>query len=446
MTRFAKLLAPAVALSVAFGGVAVPSTLGTPAAVAQTTGAQPVIDTTGFTTAQWTALTAQATLEMVNEYRVANGLHPLRTHVVYNTNAENYSKEMARTGVFEHSNPKKWGWSGENILFRNSYLSNVKSGTNIPHDQILNPPKMTKEQWARLAVLMFEDWRNSPPHNQGMLNSEFQGIGLGIAFDGDNTAWGTTMFYNEAVTLTDGSRTAVQKADPKTVEAKESGKSFYMAGGAMRALGIAGVPNPTDRKGYNPSYSGFSRKVSVKYPNGQVVEETRTLSISGGRAGQEEKNKGLQTSADSRIWQVQTKPATSTTSSTPTSEMVASPNFAEVVAPVVLPSATTPKPTLTTSARTPNTTSPEPSIPARPTPTPKTSTSTSTTTPMPTPTPKTTPTPTPTPAPAPAPAPESEGSSLSVGGIIGIVVGVLAALGLGAAAMGMMNGGFKLPF
>lgn len=291
MTRFAKLLAPAVALSVAFGGVAVPSTLGTPAAVAQTTGAQPVIDTTGFTTAQWTALTAQATLEMVNEYRVANGLHPLRTHVVYNTNAENYSKEMARTGVFEHSNPKKWGWSGENILFRNSYLSNVKSGTNIPHDQILNPPKMTKEQWARLAVLMFEDWRNSPPHNQGMLNSEFQGIGLGIAFDGDNTAWGTTMFYNEAVTLTDGSRTAVQKADPKTVEAKESGKSFYMAGGAMRALGIAGVPNPTDRKGYNPSYSGFSRKVSVEYPNGQVVEETRTLSISGGRAGQEERTR-----------------------------------------------------------------------------------------------------------------------------------------------------------
>lgn len=142
MTRFAKLLAPAVALSVAFGGAAVPSTLGTPAAVAQTTGAQPVIDTTGFTTEQWTALTAQATLEMVNEYRVANGLHPLRTHVVYNTNAENYSKEMARTGVFEHSNGEVWGWSGENILNRNSYLFKAKVGERVPPEMIFNPATM----------------------------------------------------------------------------------------------------------------------------------------------------------------------------------------------------------------------------------------------------------------------------------------------------------------
>lgn len=142
--RFKKVIAPAVALAMAFGTVTVPNTPAAPVAAAQAANTQPVIDTTGFTTEQWMALTSQATLEMINEYRVANGLHPLRTHKLYNEQSEKWSHQMIKdrndckrgepsrekyclSVAFRHSDEKEWGRSGENILYRNSLTNNDKN-------------------------------------------------------------------------------------------------------------------------------------------------------------------------------------------------------------------------------------------------------------------------------------------------------------------------------
>lgn len=278
--RFTKAIAPAVALALAFGTVSIPDTPATPVAAAQTSTATPVIDTTGFTVSQWEALTAQATLELINEYRVANGLHPLRTHVLYNEQALEWSKVMAADGdtcdysdddcwdwALRHSDPDIWGWSGENILFE--------------LDSRYRPESLTKEQWARLAVIMFERWRNSPDHNVNMLDTTFQGIGLGLKVsDEKDIAFGTTQFFREDTATTIGT----YLPDEVTDKALKSGEPFYMAGGAMKALGITTADAPfTDTKGITPSY----KNLTLNTVSGPVVGD-----ILGGRNGQAAKNNG----------------------------------------------------------------------------------------------------------------------------------------------------------
>lgn len=412
--RFTKAIAPAVALALAFGAVSIPDTPATPVAAAQTSTATPVIDTTGFTVSQWEALTAQATLELINKYRVANGLHPLRTHVLYNEQALEWSKVMAADGdtcdysdgdcwdwALRHSDSDIWGWSGENIL--------------LELDSRYRAESLTKEQWARLAVIMFEDWRNSPNHNVNMLDTTFQGIGLGLKVsDEKNVAFGTTQFFIESTALT---KSYFKPIDAVTKQALNSNEPFYMAGGAMKALGITTADAPfTDTKGITPSYTGLT----LNSVSGPIV-----VDILGGRNGQAAKNSGLSTKADPTIWTAPAMPTpTSTTSKSPT------PTSAKPT-----PTTTTPKPTPTSS------TSKSPTTSTKPTPT---STSPKPTTSKPMTSKPNTPTSTKQTQPNPQPDPSREGSS--VGAIIGIIVGVLALVGLGAAAMGMMNGGFQLPF
>lgn len=213
-----------------------------------------------FTQIEYQRLCAQAILEMVNEYRIANGLAPLRTHVRYNVQAEGYSREMSRLDIFEHSDKQKWGYSGENIALLGYY----------------DPESMTSDDWGKLAERFFNGWRNSPGHNQNMLESIFQGIGMGVDIDQKGAFRATTMFFIEDTKLTNGS---FYNQSPATTTALRSEYPHYYASGAKELLGLGDWTAPRD-------------------PNGAMVDNAKIL---GGKAAQMRKVQGLNTDFDRRV-------------------------------------------------------------------------------------------------------------------------------------------------
>ncbi len=214
-----------------------------------------------FTLTDWERLTGQAIAEIINDYRVANGLHPLVTHEVYINRATQWSDRMVadipvlgeweskqKPGAFRHSTSEEFGWSAENILY-----NHVK----VPLEGA------TRDHWKVVPEKMFEQWRNSPGHNRNMLNPTMTGIGLGIETRPNGQAWATTMFFRDDrkfdfFTL---------PADEATQAAKRSGKPFYVPSGALTVMQapIVAVPS-TDTKGHVIDFSQYDRAAVDKSP------------------------------------------------------------------------------------------------------------------------------------------------------------------------------------
>lgn len=207
------------------------------------------------TTEKRARLAAQAIEELINEYREANGLHPLVTHELYDAQALKWSEQMVADlddptkgrpefdsegtitfdGAFQHSDMEEWGHSGENIAFQGF------SGA----DQV---------DWKDAAETFFEIWRNSPDHNANMLRADVQGMGLGLVLNED-TVWGTTMFFiNDTPVKDKDGNPAKLMGDKVTQGAIASGKPFYVPEGARALLGVGGVKEPTNTVGYEITY------------------------------------------------------------------------------------------------------------------------------------------------------------------------------------------------
>lgn len=202
-------------------------------------------------------LAAQAIEEMINEYREANGLHPLVTHKLYDEQALAWSRQMiadqddphwgkpqydskgamVAPGSFRHSDMRKWGHSGENIIVQGYYAD-------------------TDAEWKRVAEELFTGWRNSPVHNENLLRADAQGMGLGLVRDEDGNVWGTTMFFIDAIPVNVVGERGEKwlSADDVTKSAKKSDAPFYVPEGARARLGVGAVADPKDTKGYAVSY------------------------------------------------------------------------------------------------------------------------------------------------------------------------------------------------
>lgn len=218
---------------------------------------------TNFTANEYQTLVAQAVIEMVNAYRAENGVSPLRTHDVYNYSAHAWSQQMAMDGknvpasefgdAFRHS-PDTWGASGENI-----------AGMYTGH-----PDSLDKADWAHVSKELFNMWRNSPGHNEAMLATQSQGIGVGVVTDENGRVWATTQFFKEDTQFTSGARVNMDKG---TRHALDSGKDFYVAEGAMDVLGVEWSV-PKDTNGATPSYQYIM--------NGRASQEAKLQGLSHG--------------------------------------------------------------------------------------------------------------------------------------------------------------------
>lgn len=227
-----------------------------------------------FTTDEYQMLVSQAIIEMINEYRVENGASPLRTHDVYNHSAQAWSDQMAKDGegepaysfgnAFRHS-PGTWGASAENI-----------AGNFTAAKQ-----NMTRDDWAALPAELFDQWRDSTGHNENMLRSTVQGVGVGVTVDDAGRVWATTQFFVEDTEFASGARMDMDKA---TSHALNSGKDFYVAQGAKDVLGI-----------------------QWQAPKGTNGAEVNYQYLQGGRKSQDALVEGLERGVDSRV-QVSTVP------------------------------------------------------------------------------------------------------------------------------------------
>ena len=375
-------------------------------------------------------LAAQAIEEMINEYREANGLHPLVTHKLYDEQALAWSRQMiadqddprwgkpqynangamTRAGSFRHSDMGEWGHSGENIIVQGYYAD-------------------TDTEWKRVAEQLFEGWRNSPVHNENLLRADAQGMGLGLVRDEDGNVWGTTMFFIDAIPVNVQGRGEAQLTpDGVTQSAKKSDAPFYVPEGARQRLGVGAVAQPRDTKGYAVTYDIVegSGKDAIRFrvlrtsANGKLVLDKAASAA-----------RGLDPAAGGTVGSVST-PGTGKPSSAQTS-------------PAQIPPAPT-------SVAQPSTTPSVPELPPAPKPTPTlkevvpktggTSTAAATATATATTSERATAAATnSTTAQQPTeeqPAPADEQSSSTAGIVVGVVAALLVALGAAAVALPMV--------
>lgn len=363
-------------------------------------------------------LAAQAIEEMINEYREANGLHPLVTHMLYDEQALAWSRQMiadqddphwgkpqydskgamVAPGSFRHSDMKKWGHSGENIIVQGYYAD-------------------TDTEWKRVAEQLFEGWRNSPVHNENLLRADAQGMGLGLVRDEDGNVWGTTMFFIDAIPVNVQGRGEAQlAADGVTQSAKKSDAPFYVPEGARARLGVGAVADPTDTKGYAVSYDlvegsgkdALQIRVLRTSSNGKLVLDKAASAA-----------RGLDPVAGGTVGSVSTpgtgKPSSAQTPPAPTSD--AQPSTTPAVPELPQP----PKPT--------------PTLKEIPSKTGGTSTATATETVTATAAANSTTAQQPT---KEQPAPADERSSSTAGIVAGVVAALLVALGAAAVALPMV--------
>lgn len=384
-------------------------------------------------------LAAQAIEEMINEYREANGLHPLVTHKLYDEQALAWSRHMiadqddphwgkpqydskgamVAPGSFRHSDMKKWGHSGENIIVQGYYAD-------------------TYTEWKRVAEQLFEGWRNSPVHNENLLRADAQGMGLGLVRDEDGNVWGTTMFFIDAIPVNVVGERGEKwlSADDVTKSAKNSGAPFYVPEGARARLGVGAVAQPRDTKGYAVTYDivegsgkdALQIRVLRTSANGKLVLDKAASAA-----------RGLDPVAGGTAGSVST-PGTGKPSSAPTSS---APKPHAQTPPAPKSHAQTPP--APTSVAQPSTTPAVPELPQPPKPTPTlkeipsktggTSTATATETVTATAAANSTTAQQPT---EEQPAPADEQSSSTAGIVAGVVAALLVALGAAAVALPMV--------
>ncbi|MEM2344602.1 MAG: CAP domain-containing protein [Thermoproteota archaeon] len=113
-----------------------------------------------------------AFLSLINQYRQQNGLQPLSLSSTLSTAAQLHSEDMANRNYFSHTTPE--GKTFVDRIIEAGYTHFTCLGENIAAG-------------FSTAQAVFEAWKNSPSHNENMLNPCFEEIGIGLAYSASST-------------------------------------------------------------------------------------------------------------------------------------------------------------------------------------------------------------------------------------------------------------------
>ncbi|MEA2252791.1 MAG: hypothetical protein QOC78_637 [Solirubrobacteraceae bacterium] len=184
------------------------------------------------------ALVGQATLCLLNQQRVAQGLAPLTENAALSRASADYSQLMVTQSFFDHQSPQ-----GSLLVDRIravGYLANAGDwalGENIGWGQ-------SQLSTARSLV---NAWMNSAGHRENILTAQYTDVGLGLALGSpSDPTWGatyTTDFGTRGVTeqVVAQSRTVVNTVAKRkatsarcaraasTVKARKAGKRTVKA-------------------------------------------------------------------------------------------------------------------------------------------------------------------------------------------------------------------------
>ena len=109
-------------------------------------------------------------LELLNEYRQANGLSAVMAERALNDGAYQYSQLMGETNWFDHEGPD--GSSFDERMCAAGYAPGCGPRTWVAENIAAG---------QRSAAEVFEAWRTSPGHNANMLAEEAVVVGIGRA-------------------------------------------------------------------------------------------------------------------------------------------------------------------------------------------------------------------------------------------------------------------------
>jgi hypothetical protein len=114
----------------------------------------------------------QAFLTLINDYRAQNGLGPLQVSMTLTNAAKWMSSDMGQTNYFSHTDS----------LGRDPFVRMSTFGYNYPTWMGENIAAGFAD-----ALNTFNQWKNSPVHNQNMLNPNYQVIGIGRVYQPGST-------------------------------------------------------------------------------------------------------------------------------------------------------------------------------------------------------------------------------------------------------------------
>lgn len=136
----------------------------------------------------------QTIFSEMNRQRILHGIKPLKNNPTLDKLARQHSRDMATRNFFSHINPDKQtpaeravklGFD-KKLLSPNKYLVGVAENIGkLPIGIISNKKNTfvdnTPESIAQNQVKM---WMSSPSHKKNILNTKFEEVGTGTAFDG----------------------------------------------------------------------------------------------------------------------------------------------------------------------------------------------------------------------------------------------------------------------
>ena len=183
---------------------------------------------------------AQAVAEMINDYRVTQGLTPLFVHVDLSDFAERWSRTNA-----DASGPGFLSGGHSRQATSAYYSGEIVMAETTPGRK--QATQLNDGDWAALAQMAFNAWRNSPAHNDSMLEETHQAMGVDIVVD-KHAVFATTVFTRDQVFIDGGPNTLPVDSWPSV---RASMQQAYVPTGALEILGPVSYTHltlPTNRE------------------------------------------------------------------------------------------------------------------------------------------------------------------------------------------------------
>ncbi len=155
-----------------------------------------------------------AFVQILNDYRVANGLQPLMVSDMISEACDRHGSDMGKYRFFDHyTQASDWfavGASPWDRMAASGYNFNTYKGENIAAGY-------------STAEAVFQGWKNSPGHNANMLNGNFKvlGVSLVVVSGSPYTSYWTTDFggYVDSTSHSVGGTTTTTLAPTTTTQA-----------------------------------------------------------------------------------------------------------------------------------------------------------------------------------------------------------------------------------
>ena len=136
---------------------------------------------------------------LINSERDMKAIKLLPLDDILSGLARTHSEDMAKRGFFSHTNPEgkgprarldAAGYECRNHMGENIYQNNLYSSVTVKG-------KKTTYDWnslEKIAAGTFKAWIDDPGHRDNILQTDYDRIGIGIAFAADGKVYITAFF------------------------------------------------------------------------------------------------------------------------------------------------------------------------------------------------------------------------------------------------------------